>query len=420
MLLEFKVKNFRSIRDECTFSLVANNSDREHQKTHLHETGIKKIPYAVNSAAIYGANASGKTNLIKAISYFRNVVNESANLGLDQTFNFQHFRLDESSAQSPTEFEATFVVRGVRYQYGFTLIRARILEEWLIVYNSPKGQEWFTRKYNEVTQQYHYDFGPYLKGAKRLWEGATKDNNLFLSMAAKLNSDMLKDVFTMIRDGLVIFENSSQLPAWDTTLELLDNEKSNLEVKNFLLSADFSISELKVRVEKGIHKLIKFDQGKVEFTDEEREVKIPYFQHATSNGVADIEFHDESTGSQKLFNYSGLILNVLAKGATLIVDELSTSLHPFIVEKLVDTFNSPVTNPHGAQLIFTTHDTYLLDTKILRRDQIWFTEKGNEQQTVLYPLTDFAVRKTDHLDKAYLMGKYGAVPILRQFLTRTI
>lgn len=210
MLVEFRVKNFRSLRDEQVLSLVAAK-DKTLADTHTVSTSLKAVPNLLKSAVIYGANASGKSILIKALQYMRGVVMDSAALPPSQPFAVQPFRLDADSADQPTEFEVTFIWEGIRYQYGFAMTRQRIVAEHLLVYKAFKPQRWFARRFDEATGKDSYEFGSSLKGQKNVWEGATRPNALFLSMAVQLNSEALRPVFDWFSKGLVIFNEQAQI-----------------------------------------------------------------------------------------------------------------------------------------------------------------------------------------------------------------
>jgi hypothetical protein len=185
MLVEFRVKNFRSLRDEQVFSMVASKDQTLHD-THTLTTGLKAAPSLLRSAVVYGANAGGKSNLVKSLQFMRGVVLESAAvIQPGQSYALQPFRLDDCSASQPTEFELTFILDGVRYQYGFAMTAQRIVSEHLLVYKAFKPQRWFERRFDEASGKDLYEYGPGLKGAKSLWEGATRPNALFLSMASK-------------------------------------------------------------------------------------------------------------------------------------------------------------------------------------------------------------------------------------------
>ena len=413
MLLDFKVKNFRSLRDEHTLSLVAAK-DKSLQELNTMPSGIKAVPTLLRTVAIYGPNAGGKSNLIKALQYMRAVVAESASLMQPgQTFSVQPFRFDGASVALPTEFEISFVLDGVRHQYGFELTAQRVTREYLLVYKAFKPQQWFERRYDEVSGKDIYEFGPGLKGAKMVWEGATRPNALFLSMAVQLNSEQLRPVFAWFVNQLAIFNEMTPL-GQQFSVEMLRKPEGKKAICDFLTSADISISDIEVVTRKVSGHAVHFDiaAGKTEVRNEEQDVNELLFHHVTDQGKAVFNLGDESTGTRNLLFLTGPVLDILDKGMVLVVDELDSSLHPLLVRRLVELFQNPVVNKKGAQLIFTTHDTSLLDPELFRRDQIWFVEKDRDQASKLYPLSDFSPRKNEALERGYLMGRYGALPFL--------
>lgn len=418
MLVEFRVKNFRSLRDEQVLSLVTSK-DKTRADTHTLETGLKAAPSLVRSAAIYGANASGKSNLIKALQYMRGVVVESATvIQPGQTYAVQPFRLDAQSASQPTDFEVTFILGGVRYQYGFAMTAQRIVSEHLLVYKAFKPQRWFERHFDEQAGKDVYDFGPGLKGPKNLWEGATRPNALFLSMAVQLNSEALRPVFEWFVGGLVIFNEQSQLSP-QVSIQMLKQAEGRKQICDFLSAADISIADIEVVTRKVPGQAVHFDlvAGKTEVRPEEMEEHQLRFSHVTDQGKAVFDLMDESNGTRNLLFLTGPVMDILRKGLTLVIDELDTSLHTLLVRELVRLFHRPEVNIGGAQLIFTTHDTSLLDAPgLFRRDQVWFVEKDRNQASALISLSDFSPRKNEALERGYLMGRYGAVPFLDQSL----
>lgn len=416
MLIEFRVKNFRSLRDEQVLSLVAAK-DNSLSDTNTLTTGIKAVPRILPSAVIYGANASGKSNLIKALHYMRAVVIESATMiQPGQTYAVQPFRLDPSSEKEPTEFEVTFVLDGVRYQYGFSMTSKRIVSEYLLVYKAFKPQQWFKRDYDPVQDKDVYDFGTGLKGPKILWEKATRPNALFLSMAVQLNSEDLRPVFDWFVRNLVIFNEQSQLNP-QPAIQMLKNLESKKRICDFLTTADISISDIEVVTNKVLGQKVHFDltAGKTEVRSEEVEESRLRFTHVTDRGKAVFDLDDESSGTRILVFLAAPILDILDKGLTLIIDELDTSLHTLLVRELVRLFHRPEINRRGAQLIFTTHDTSLLDAPdLFRRDQIWLVEKDTSQASTLVAVAEFSPRKNESLGKGYLSGRYGGIPFLTQ------
>ena len=413
MLLDFRVKNFRSLRDEQTLSLVAAK-DKSLQVLNTMPSGIKAAPTLLRSVAIYGANAGGKSNLIKALQYMRAVVAESASvMQPDQTFNIQPFRLDALSVAQPTEFDVSFVLDGVRHQYGFELTAQRVTREYLLVYKAFKPQQWFERNYDAASGKDVYDFGVGLKGPKSVWEGATRPNALFLSMAVQLNSEQLKPVFAWFVNKLAIFNEITPL-GQHFSVDMLRKPEGKRAICDFLTSADISISDIEVVTRKVSGQDVHFDMaaGKTEVLNEEQEVNELLFHHVTDQGKAVFSLGDESMGTRNLLFLTGPVLDILDNGMALVVDELDSSLHPLLVRRLVELFQNPAVNKKGAQLIFTTHDTSLLDPDLFRRDQIWFVEKDPDQASKLYPLSDFSPRKNEALERGYLMGRYGALPFL--------
>ena len=414
MLIEFRVKNFRSLRDEQVFTLVAS-PDKQFRDTHTRTTGMKAAPQVLTSAVVYGANASGKSNLIKALQAMRTTVVESAKLQPGQPFVWVvPFRLDGTTEGQPTEFEVTFLVSGVRYEYSFALTQQRVVSEQLLVYKAFKPQRWFARRFDAATGKEHYEFGSGLKGAKHLWEGATRSNSLFLSTAVQLNSEVLGPVFDWFANRLVILNEHAPLSA-QFSVQMLKTESQRQAIRDFLRDAETGIADISVESKQRTVHSLHWDlaTGKREEKSGEQMVDEVKFHHETEHGKAEFDLLDESSGTRNLFFLTGPVLDILAKGLTLVVDELDTSLHTLLVQALVRLFHRPDANTGNAQLVFSTHDTALLNAfGLLRRDQIWFIEKRADQSSTLYPLLDFSPRKNEAVERGYLEGRYGGVPLL--------
>lgn len=408
MLLEFRVRNFRSIRDEQALNLIASG-DKELATTHLASTGLKSAPHALRTVVVYGPNASGKSSLLRALDYMRAVVAESATvIQPGQTYNVQPFKLDPATAHQPTEFEITFLLSGVRHQYAFAMTPQRIVSESLLVYRSSKPTQLFSRQHIDG-DGYDYEFSTYLTGPRKLWQESTRPNALFLSMAAQLNSEQLSPVFNwIVRNITFLPAGATVLP--DFTTALLATEQGRASIREFLSAADISIADVQAVPRKGMQAQWVMSASGLQASQEEREFLMPVFEHSTPKGSAKFELHDESEGTQRLYGLIAPVLDCLRDGRVLVVDELDSSLHTLLVRRLVTMFQTPELNPNGAQLIFSTHDTSLLDHTLFRRDQIWFTEKDADQATRLYPLTDFSPRKQEAWERGYLAGRYGAVP----------
>lgn len=415
MLVEFRVKNFRSIREEQCLSLVADK-DSTYSESHVLKIESKTNPNLLKSAVIYGPNASGKSNLINALAFMQTVVASSATqMREGQQFNCPTFKLDAKSKEEPSEFEITFIDQDTRYQYGFSLTPERVVAEWLLVYKTAKPQMWFNRHFDTKSEKDEYEFGSHLTGQRALWQESTRANALFLSKAVDLNSERLRPIFLWIIENLIIFQAGTQ-PIFNFSISYAQTEEAKIELLRFLNAADLSIANLSFENKKMKHVALNIEDSKsLVQTFTEVETLMPLFLHKAEDGSNTFELSDESTGTQRLFAFAGPILDVLKNGRVLIVDELDNSLHTLMVNFLVEQFHSTKNNAKGAQLIFTTHDTSLLDNELFRRDQIWLVKKDKAQATIIYPLTDFSPRKKEALGRGYLMGRYGALPFLTDF-----
>lgn len=408
MFLEFRVRNFRSFREEAVFSMVAS-PDRQFLTTHTLATGVGKLPRVVSASAIYGANASGKSNLIKAMQFMQAMVLTSSQVQPDQENNLVPYRLRDDADNYPTSMEATFIIGGVRHQYGFEFSRKRILAEWLLVYENAKPQAWFSRIFDEKTAQYNYSYSDYFVGRKSVWEAATRKEVLFLTTAIQLNNEQLKPIFQHLTSEMVVFPNGAHID-FGFSANFVERKANAERVAALLRAADTGISSVAIRNQGAKQFHLDFVSNEQKIND--IEMKIPLFGHRIEGREYLFEMLEESAGTQLFFGLAGPLLDILENGRLMVVDELDSSLHPLLVQRVVEMFQSPETNRKGAQLIFTTHDVSLLDSNRMRRDQIWFTEKDNEQVSHLFSLLDFSPRKGEALEKNYLGGRYGGIPIL--------
>ena len=413
MLISFSVKNFLSFKDEASISLVPL-PDKTLGKQNVHALDLKGLPGLLKVAAIYGPNAGGKTNLLKAMHAFLQVIMESTTGPIARKLPNEAFALDEKSRELPSEFQAVFIFGGQKYQYGFSITIDRVFSESLSVYLSSKPSLLFSRTCNEDGTQ-HYSYGLGLMGPKKIWEKSTRQNALYLSTAAQLNSELLGGLQRHFGSSWMFARGGTPTPEY--TVDYIKSKQAAERVVALMRAADTGIGGISFRKQKG---------GQIEFevTDREDfpvpkmqmiERDLPIFSHRSETVQADIEFENESDGTQKFFGLAGIFLEILEQGSIAFVDELDRSLHPHLVRKIVEMFNDPQSNPNGAQLVFTTHDTTLLDPELLRRDQIWFTEKDRNQASSLYSLADISVRKNEAFAKGYLSGRYGALPALEKF-----
>jgi AAA15 family ATPase/GTPase len=417
MLVDFKVKNFRSIKEEQLLSMVAS-SQKEFIDTHTFLPTTSKNLSLVKTTAIYGANAAGKSNILKAMETMQEIVLESGSrYQRGDELPVKPFLFD-NEVNEPTEFEINFIYDEVRYQYGFATTKEKITEEWLIAYPKGRPQNWFARAYDKEKKEYQWQFGDKLTGKKQLWQESTRSNALFLSTAVQLNSKQLKPVFDWFADKLRITGVVGWNPSF--TMKLCSDAEYKENILKFLKMADMDIEDIEVEKE-------DFDPSKLpeDMPAEIREdiikemkgkevIKEAKFYHLDNYGrkVA-LDFDDESDGTRKLFSFIGPWLDSLKNGNLLLIDELHDNFHPLMVKFLIEIFHNKDMNTSNAQLIFTTHETSVLNQDTFRRDQIWFCEKQN-RATTLYPLTDFSPRKgVDDLEKGYLSGRYGALPFFQ-------
>jgi len=419
MLIQFSVTNFRSIKETAVLSLVKNKG-LELKSTNSFQPDAPATPELLRSAAIYGANAAGKSNVIKALAVMQDIVTGSSSKGqVDTDLPLLPFLLDETSSKAPSEFEIEFINDGVRYQYGFSATRKRVMEEWLIAYPRGVAQRWIDRTYDEDERKYHWGGMSKLTGKKQVWRDATRPNALFFSTAVQLNNEQLLPAYRWFSEALHVVGFGRWSEGFSIGQCREDGKKD--EILDFLKTADVGIDNLEFEERKfSLDSLPQEmpDQLKEELSSKLEgktliEVKTIHKNNHGKNVI--FEMKEESDGTRKVFALAGPWLDTLENGYVLVIDELHDNLHPHIVKYLVNLFHSPDTNPKSAQLLFTTHDTSILDQEVLRRDQIWFCRKRKNSSTELYPLTDLSTRKeVENLERGYLSGRYGALPYIRK------
>lgn len=418
MLIEFSVSNWRSFNDAQLLSLVAAKST-ELAEDNTFEPAAPATSTLLRSSAIYGANAAGKSNLLRALRTMKRIVVDSAKWQHGDLIPVVPFRLDIATENAPTEFEVTFVADHVRYQYGYTASQERINEEWLFAYPNGRPQKWLGRAWNEQTNEYDWERCAALTGPKQLWQESSRQNALFLSTAVQLNCKQLQPVYDWFKKTLRMANVAGWRPTF--TASLCKDPEPRAQILSFLKAADFDIQNIVVESEKMSDKHLPEGMATelksvllVEMADNEV-FDIKTVHQAKDGRPVEFDFKDESDGTQKFFAFAGPWLDALKNGYVLVIDELHDNLHPKMVKFLVELFHNSETNPNNAQLIFTTHETSILNQDVFRRDQIWFCEKDASQATKLYPLTDFSPRKgRENLEANYLAGRYGALPYFRK------
>lgn len=400
MLIEFSVNNFKSIKDDLTLNMMD------------FDDSSKKLP----SVVLYGANASGKSNVLQAMKMMQRIV-----LNLDRTMlstdelPYNPFRLSSQTENAPTSFDVVFEKDSKKYKYGFSYNSKKIVSEYLLVYETSRPTTIFEFEKNV--------FKPNSKipGLKKI---VKPENFLYLWEADKLMIEPAKIVLEWFAKFIHIsFDDEGGLrgifsPRW---LDFLDDKSKKNMVVAFLQSADTGIKDVLKDVSKLKRQKRKMSDGSVEDVFvESRSVKTTHEKFGVKNkkdGFVEFDlFDDESTGTKKMFFIAELFIAALLEGNTLFLDEMDANLHPILTRALVEFFNDPKINTKGAQLVFTSQDTNLLDLSLFKKDQIFFVEKDKFGVSHLASLSDYNnIRSSEKVEKNYILGKYGAIPYIGDF-----
>lgn len=394
MLIQFSVGNFLSFKGQSTLSLVASALKdiqilSEDVIFNIGETDLALL----KSATIYGANASGKSNFIKALDFFKwYVINSSKDIQAGERVNVESFRLSSSTVEEPSYFEAIFCNAEYQYRYGFETDENMVHSEWLY-------QKANKKRAKEVELFYRDEDGfnihsKFIIGKELINKQMVRTNALLLSVAAQFNDAVAVEIVKWLNDTTII-SGSNEKNIWDLAAIRLDDLKMKQRIVDFSRYADLGIEN----IEKVNNAIISMH---TQYDDEGNEVKLINFPFKKN----------ESEGTIKYFSLAYPIIDALDNGKRLIIDEFDSKMHPLLTCRIIALFNSKETNPKNAQLIFTTHDTNLLSASIFRRDQIWFTQKDRFGATELYSLAEYKVRNDASFEKDYLSGKYGAIPIM--------
>ncbi|PKK15165.1 ATP-binding protein [Thermomonospora sp. CIF 1] len=411
-LLRFRVANHRSIRDEQTLSLVATPR-RGQPKPKSGE-----IPPTVRVVGIYGANASGKSNVLSALAYMLWCIRDSQTRWRpDRGVPRQPFRLEEGGTSRSSFYELDFVHRQTRYSYGFELDDEQVLGEWL--FSFPEGRP---RRLFERSGPDEYKFGRSLKGETARIAKLTRANSLYLSSAANNDHPLLGDLHRWLTDHIKLARqiDFDQQVRTQYTQQLLRDTKLADLVRRLLQAADLGISDVKLRhrpLSEDALRLLSAAGRELLSKEDIRELEtVIQFVHTGTHGTRTFDFGEESAGTQVWFSLVGPLLNALLHRSVLLVDEVDSSLHPHLSSTIIRMFKDETINPHRSQLIFASHDTTLLgsllDDGLLDRDEVWFTEKDETGATSLYSLAEFTPRRDENIERGYLQGRYGAVPYL--------
>ena len=420
MLIGFSVGNYKSFKETVTLSMVASSiteDDKELDENILFEIHHKlKL---LKSAAIYGANASGKSNLVAAINFMKwFVLNSSKETQVSEAIDIEAFRLSTETEKEPSFFEIVFLLEGENFRYGFEVNTEQVVSEWLFKTDDNAEKMLFERNFDNFILD---DF-PEGQGIS----DKTRNNALFLSVVAQFNGKCSGKILLWFSKSLQLISGLQDIQYRKETLESFENDRHRHDIIEFIKKLDLGIADIQITnqpvfIISNNKALYASSYGGSLYLNSESKptVKTSHPKYdadgkQTAIELFDIEKH-ESEGTNKLFALAGLLLDTLRTGKILFIDELDARLHPLITRELICLFNSNETNPHNAQLIFTTHDTNLLSSKTFRKDQIWFTEKDNKGATDLYSLVEYKVGKDASFERDYVIGKYGAIPFIGNF-----
>ncbi|MFW0909594.1 AAA family ATPase [Bacillus altitudinis] len=400
MLVEFTVGNCLSFKEQTTFSMVASGIKELQENIIDYSKNLQLL----KSSVIYGANASGKSNLFAAMDFSRMMILESSkDKQVNEEIQVQYFKLDKDMRNKPSLFEFVFIIGEVRYRYGFEVNKEEIVAEWLFSANKVKEKPLFYREYDDIEIHTAFSEG---KGLDK----KTRKNALFLSVVANFNGSISTDILSWF-NNLKIFsgfaDNISSL-----TMKSLSNPEYKKKLLQMLQIADIDIVDIFVdKIDLDDLKLEQYPESFINLL-EKKGIEIVLTVRKDSDGKEQVfpATQLESAGTIKLISLSAQILYAIENGSTLIIDELDAKFHPFITQFIIEMFNS--TKNNKAQLIFNTHDSSLLSNEIFRRDQIWFAQKDNLGCSNLRSLVEYKIRNDENYNKNYLRGKYGAIPYI--------
>jgi uncharacterized protein len=423
MLIEFSVGNYKSFKEKMTFSLVAAKISAQNKQLDENNTfPIDTDLTLLRSAAIYGANASGKSNLVGALGFMRDfVLNSSKATQFGEAIGVETFRLHDDMLEQPAFFEVVFIADDQQFRYGFEATPERVVVEWLYHVPTIREAKLFRREADE------FEVAPGFREGRTI-HARTRANALFLSVVAQFNGAVATKVVQWF-SRLTILAELSEAGLKAHMLRSFERPEYKDDVIKLIKQLDTGIDDIQIQRttlplysiggQKPVEKKVEYVNSRVlreTNVIEQTDILTGHRRYDQAGNVTAIIYFDihrhESDGTRKIVALAGPIVEALKTGAVLFVDELDARLHPLITRSVLALFNSQETNPKNAQLIFATHDTNLLDKSIFRRDQIWFAEKDRWGATHLYSLVEYKVRNDASFEKDYIHGRYGAIPFI--------
>lgn len=406
MIHEILIENFLSIKKEIKLNLEASSS--KQLPNNLISSNDSNF---LKSVVIYGANASGKSNIIRAVLFLWNMVANSHKFNVDSKIPRVPFKLDSKSEQKPSKFEIKFAYEKIKYRYGFSCDNEKIIDEYL--YYSPKGRLALVFK-REKTNKFTFTSD---NARQENIKNQTLSNTLYLSRATQLGYDKTKKTYEFIVNNIVI----NMHPNWQdyTFKQIYENPKLKERIVEILRKADFGgIEDIKIKKERRKGKEIKIEKDSFSQRDIENDFYEPIFSHKKKIGdketYVDFNIDEESHGTQKFLAMLGPILEILEQDKIIFIDELELNLHSEITKLIIKLFHN--LSNKKAQLVFTTHDTNLLDNELFRKDQIYIVTREPNDQTLLNSFLEFNLRQENDFERAYLTGRVGGLPFIDETL----
>lgn len=422
MLLNFRASNHRSFRDEFEFSLLASRVAEADVVREIEWNSSGSKVSVLPAAILYGANASGKSNLLKALSFMRHVVLGSFRYGTTESPLPHHpFLLSPKTKDAPSSFEVELVLNGVRHMYGFTSDSTAVREETWYWWPNGRRTMLLEREGDSI------NLGTSNRAKSSAVVEVLRGNALYLSTAAALSHPLATELYAWFTRNLVLAEQDSRASRQIRTVQLLQDKVGKRKVLDLIRAADLGIIDAETNppdpeLLERFNTFLREFLGEKVTRDSESELREEMLStvrlhHESDDDVVVIDAESESLGTHVWLGLVGPLLDALENGAVFLADELDSSLHPSLVREVVRLFQTPDSNPNRAQLIANSHDVSLLDiaddgTRLLGRDQCWITEKGSNGVSRLYSLTDFDPRKEESIARRYLKGRYGGLPIV--------
>ena len=419
-LLSFTAQNVRSYWDEVHLSLLGTRLSATEVVRDVPAAGIRTPVRVLPAAGIFGANASGKSTVLRAIADMRATVLGSFRQGDAGTGIHRYPFLLRTPVTRPSRFAIDMILAGVRWQYGFEIDDRRVLAEY--AYHYPQGRQALVFRRERDPQA--LSLGPSFRASGRTLARLTRVNALLLSVAGAAEDDRLGPLFAWFRTSLRLAESTNRGPRTARTADLVRCSDARPGVLALLQAADLGIMdveqfqarpEVAERIQRALRTYNDLHDEPGAAVDDQFVIEDIRLQHRGPDGTIPINVEHESQGTLVWVSLIGPVLDALHAGETILVDELDASLHPHLVQQLIRLFQDHATNPHCAQLIFNAHDVTILGDsgqRTLGRDQIWLTEKNTDGATTLYPLAEFRPKGDEALARRYLQGRYGGVPVL--------